>query len=218
MRPIRVLLADDHALVRAGLRKLLETLPGVEVIGEAGDGREALRLVNERRPQIALMDVSMPELNGLEAAARIARDHRHTRVLILSMHASEEYALRALRAGAAGYVLKDAAPAELELALRAVGRGEIYLSPAVASHVVGDYRRRAAEHASALDRLTPRQVEVLQLLAEGHTGKSIAQRLGCSVKTVEHHRTEVGRRLGIRDLAGLVRFALRHGLASTEAR
>jgi len=215
--PIRVLLADDHALVRAGIRSLLGTLPGVQVVGEAGDGHEALRLVETLRPRVVLMDIAMPGLNGLEATARIARDHPETRVIILSMHVSEEYAARALRAGGAGYLPKDADVRELELAIEAVARGETYLSPAVSTHVVADYRRRLAEAPDALARLTPRQREVLQLLAEGHSTKEIAFRLHVSVKTVETHRAQVMDRLDIHDLAGLVRFAVRMGLVSPDA-
>src|SRR5262249_16308603 len=142
---VRVLLADDHGLVRAGIRSLLGTLPGVEVVGEAGDGHEAVRLVGILRPQIVLMDIAMPGLNGLEATARIARDHPRTRVTLLSMHGSGEYGARALRAGGAGYLPKDAGVRELELAIEAVARGDTYLSPVVSTHVVADYRRRLTE-------------------------------------------------------------------------
>jgi DNA-binding NarL/FixJ family response regulator len=214
---VRILLADDHVLVRAGIRSLLGTLPGVEVVGEASDGQEALRLVETLRPHIVLMDIAMPGLNGLEATARIVRDHPETRVIILSMHVSEEYAARALRAGGAGYLPKDADLRELELAIQAVARGETYLSPAVSTHVVADYRRRLAEAPDVLARLTLRQREVLQLLAEGHSTKDVAFRLGVSIKTVETHRAQIMDRLDIHDLAGLVRFAVRMGLVSPDA-
>jgi DNA-binding NarL/FixJ family response regulator len=214
---IRVLLADDHLLVRAGIRSLLGTLPGVEVVGEARDGQEALLLVGTLHPDVVLMDIAMPGLNGLEATARIAREHRGTRVIILSMHVSEEYAARALRAGGAGYLPKDADVRELALAIEAVARGETYLSPTVSTHVVADYRRRLTEAPDALARLTPRQREVLQLLAEGHSTKDVAFRLGVSIKTVETHRAQLMERLDIRDLAGLVRFAVRMGLVSPDA-
>lgn len=214
---IRVLLADDHALVRAGLRSLLASMDGVEVVGEAADGHDALRLAGTLRPQVILMDIAMPGLNGLEATARITRGGaRAPRVLILSMHVSEEYAAQAFRVGAAGYVLKDAAPTELEQALRAVARGEMYLSPAVSRHVVEDYRRLLGDVPDPLARLTPRQREILQLVAEGLSTKEIAQRLPLSAKTVESHRGQLMQRLGIRDLAGLVRFAIRVGLVSPE--
>ena len=217
MTRVRVLLADDHALMRAGIRSLLGTLRGVEVVGEARDGQEALRLVETLRPHVVLMDIAMPGLNGLEATARIVRDHPETRVIILSMHVSEEYAARALRAGGAGYLPKDADLRELELAIQAVARGETYLSPAVSTHVVADYRRRLAEAPDVLARLTLRQREVLQLLAEGHSTKDVAFRLGVSIKTVETHRAQIMDRLDIHDLAGLVRFAVRMGLVSPDA-
>jgi DNA-binding NarL/FixJ family response regulator len=214
--PVRVLLADDHALVRAGIRSLLGTLSGVEVVAEAGDGHEALGLVETLRPDIVLMDIAMPGLNGLEATARIVRAHPGTRVIILSMHVSEEYGARALRAGAAGYLPKDADVRELELAIGAVARGDTYLSPAVSTHVVADYRRRLAEAPDALARLSPRQREVLQLLAEGSSTKEIAFRLKLSIKTVETHRAQIMARLDIHDLAGLVRFAVRTGLVAPD--
>ncbi|MCI0390917.1 MAG: response regulator transcription factor [Acidobacteria bacterium] len=216
MKPIRVLLADDHTLVRAGLRSLLESLPGIEVVAEAGDGREALRLVATLHPHIALMDIAMPELNGLEAAALLAKESPDTRVIILSMHASEEYVVRALRASAAGYLLKDSGIAELELAVKAVARGETYLSPLTSKHVITDYVRRIGGEASLLEQLTPRQREVLQLIAEGHSTKAIAQKLSLSVKTVETHRAQLMERLDIHDLAGLVRYAIRAGLVTPD--
>lgn len=212
-RPIRLVIAEDHVLVRAGLRSLLRQIPEVEVVGEASSGREALELVARDHPDLVLMDVSMPDLNGLEAAARIARQFPRTRTIILSMHAVEEYVHQALRAGAAGYLLKDADPSELALAVRAVARGETYLSPAVAKFVAAGFVRGGGEPSDQpLDRLTPRQREVLQLVAEGRSTKDIAQALDLSVKTVETHRAEIMRRLDIHDLAGLVRFAVRTGL------
>jgi DNA-binding NarL/FixJ family response regulator len=216
MRPIRVLLADDHALVRAGMRTLLQNLPGIEVVAEASDGREALNLIKAQRPDVVLMDITMPELNGLEATARIVKEVPGTRVIILSMHASEEYVLQALRAGAEGYLLKDADTAELELAVKAAARGEIYLSPAVSKHVIGNYVRRTGDETSSLGMLTPRQREILQLIAEGHSTKDIARTLAISVKTVETHRTQLMERLDIHDIAGLVRYALRVGLAKSD--
>jgi DNA-binding NarL/FixJ family response regulator len=217
VNPLRLLLADDHVLVRAGIRSLLGTLPGVEVIAEARDGNETLGLVETLRPDIVLMDIAMPGLNGLEATDRITRDYPKTRVIILSMHVSEEYGARALRAGASGYLPKDADVRELELAIGAVARGGTYLSPAVSTHVLADYRRRLAEAPDALARLSPRQREVLQLLAEGSSTKEIAFRLKLSIKTVETHRAQIMERLDIRDLAGLVRFAVRTGLVTPDA-
>lgn len=216
---LRILLADDHALVRAGIRSLLESLPDVEVVGEAADGHEALRLMGELRPDIALMDVSMPNLNGLEAALRAARDHPHVRIVILSMHADDAYVREALRAGAAGYLLKRADRSELELAVRAVARGETWLSPAVAKTVATAFARteQATQGRGPFDLLTPRQREILQLVAEGESTKQIAQRLRLSVKTVETHRAQIMERLGVRGVPGLVRYALRVGIVRTDS-
>jgi DNA-binding NarL/FixJ family response regulator len=217
MTLIRVLVADDHALVRAGFRVLLENIKGVQVVGEASDGHEALRLAQEVKPDLVLMDISMPGLNGLEATTRIAAEFPDVRVIILSMHANEEYVLQALRAGAAGYLLKDSDAVELELAVTSVARGETYLSPPVSKQVIADYVRLVGGEASSLDQLTPRQREVLQLIAEGHTTREIAQILSVSVKTATTHRTELMERLNIHDVAGLVRYAIRMGLVSPEA-
>jgi DNA-binding NarL/FixJ family response regulator len=214
MNPIRVLLADDHALVRAGFRSLLESL-GARVVAEASDGHAALRLIEAHRPDIVLMDVAMPELNGLEAAARAAQLYPAVKVIILSMHASAEYARRAVRAGAAGYLLKDASIAELELALNAVMRGETYLSPAVSKHIMAVYRSMDGE-TNSLDQLSPRQREVLQLIAEGHSRKEIAEKLSISVKTFDTYRAQLMQQLDIHDVAGLVRYAARMGLVRTD--
>jgi DNA-binding NarL/FixJ family response regulator len=216
MAAVRVLVADDHALFRAGVRKLLQSFEGIQVVGEAADGHEALRLSGTERPDVLLMDIGMPGLNGVEAAARLTREGPSPRVIILSMHTGEDHVLRAIRAGAAGYLLKDASPAELEAAVRAAARGEIYLSPAISRYVVDDYVRRAGGDRSPLDRLTSRQREVLQLIAEGNTTKAIATRLGLSVKTVETHRAQLMERLEARDVATLVRLAIRVGLVESE--
>jgi DNA-binding NarL/FixJ family response regulator len=212
MKPIRILLADDHTLVRAGIRSLLQELPGVHIVAEAGDGHTALALIETHQPDIAMLDIAMPGLNGLEVASRVADDFPFVRVVILSMHATEEYVLRALRAGAVGYLLKDANTAELEMAIAAVMGGETFLSPAVSRHVVEYVQRVGEAGSSSLERLTPRQREVLQLIAEGHTTQGIAQVLGISVKTVETHRAQLMERLDIHDIAGLVRYAIRVGL------
>ncbi|MCL4301221.1 MAG: response regulator transcription factor [Anaerolineae bacterium] len=211
MKPPRVLLADDHALVRAGFSSLLEKL-GVQVVGEARDGLELLRLLPVLKPDLVLMDIAMPELNGLETTLRITQEHPGVRVIILSMHATAEYARRAIRAGAAGYLLKDASAAELDLALQAVARGETFLSPRVAKLVVADY----ASHlpATPLDKLTRRQREILQLIAEGHSRKEIAARLSISVKTFDTYRAQLMEQLDIHDVPGLVRFAANAGLSS----
>jgi DNA-binding NarL/FixJ family response regulator len=213
---IRVLLTEDHWLVRASLKSLLADFAGVEVVAEAGDGREALELVAKHRPTLVLMDISMPGLNGLEATRRIVKEHADVRVVVLSMHTSEDYVLQALRAGASGYVLKGSAPRELELAIDAVARGEIFLSPQISRHVIDAFLNRTGDQASSLEQLTPRQREILQLIAEGKSNKEIAQLLDASVKTIESHRASLMERLDIHDLAGLVRYAIRHGLVSPD--
>jgi DNA-binding NarL/FixJ family response regulator len=215
MKQIKVLLAEDHTLVRAGIRALVQKLEEVEVIAEAGDGREAIRLIETHHPDVVLMDIAMSGLNGLEATARITKEFPNVRVIILSMHANEEYVLQALRAGAVGYLLKDAGTAELELAIRSVAREETYLSPAISKHVVSDYVRRMGGEPSSLERLTRRQREILQLIAEGHSTQEIAQMLSISVKTVETHRSQLMERLDIHDVASLVRYAIRVGLVTT---
>lgn len=217
MRNTRVLLADDHQLVRAGLHALIDKLPGFEVVGEAGDGREAVQQAAALQPDLILMDVLMPELDGVDATAQLAAVAPHTRVLMLSMNADPQHVLRALQGGAAGYVLKNTSPTELEFAMRAVARGETYLSPAVSRHVIEGYVRRADVPANPLDRLTPRQREVLQLIAEGATTKEIARKLKIGQKTAETHRTQLMQELDIHDIAGLVRFAIRHGLISSDS-
>jgi DNA-binding NarL/FixJ family response regulator len=218
---IRVALADDHNLVRAGIRALLERLPGVEVVGEASDGREALALVVREKPDIALLDIGMPELNGLEAAPRIAREAPRTRVVILSMHADEKHVAQALQLGVAGYVLKDSCADELPVLVRAVMRGETYLSPGISKQVVEALKARmsgAPQGDPALpDPLTARQREILQLVAEGKSTKEIAATLNLSVKTVETHRMQIMNRLQIRDVAGLVRYAIRAGLITADS-
>lgn len=216
MSTMRVLLADDHTLVRAGIRSLLEAVPGVEVVAETGDGREALELVAKHRPDVALLDIGMPGLNGLEVAKRISRESPRTRIVILSMHADANYVNQALRAGVSGYLLKGAAVSELPLALRAVTRGETYLTPRVSRQVVEGFLREGEEDAGPLEGLTKRQSEILQLIAEGRSTREIAALLKVSTKTVETHRTRLMDRLDIHDVPGLVRFAIRAGLVSPE--
>jgi DNA-binding NarL/FixJ family response regulator len=209
-RPIRVLLADDHELFRAGIRALLQTLDGIEIVAEASNGREVLQLCKAHHVDVILMDIMMPQLNGLEATARLPAISPQTRTIILSMNANEEYVLQALRCGAAGYLLKNISPSELEQAVRAVARGDTYLSAAISKHVITAYLQRAGgEKISHFDRLTPRQREVLQLVAEGYTSKEIARKLSLSVKTVEMHRSQLMAALDIHDIAGLVRYAIR---------
>jgi len=217
VKPIRVILADDHTLVRAGIRALLEKIPGVEVVAEADDGREVLDLVRRHRPDVVLMDITMPGLNGLEAAARLAKEFPEARVLILSMHNNEEYYWRALKAGAAGYLLKKAATTELATALQRVALGEIYLSQEISKRLVKKIPGEGiADRKSPLEQLTGRQREILQLIAEGQNTKGIAELLKVSPKTVEYHRMKLMAGLNVHDIPGLVRFALRVGLIPQE--
>lgn len=215
MAALRILLVDDHALVRAGMRSLLRDIADVEVVAEASDGAEALTAAERERPDVVLMDIAMKGMNGLEAAARLRERQPEAKIIILSMHTSEEYVLLALRAGAAAYLIKDSATSELELALKCVMRGETYLSPAISRQVVDGYVQRVGVSSSP-DPLTPRQREVLKRVAEGRSTKEIAFDLNLSVKTVETHRAQIMDRLGIRDVAGLVRYAMRTGLVPPE--
>lgn len=214
MTLMRILLADDHVLVRAGLKKLIESLSEFAVVGEASDGLELLALTEKLQPQLVLMDIAMPGLNGLEATARLVKTWPDIRVLILSMHQNEEYVRQALRNGASAYLLKDAAPMELELALAAVMRNETYLSPAVSKGVMNDYVQRLRQEEQPGVALSPRQREVLQLIAEGLSTKDIARRLDLSVKTVETHRTGLMKQLNVHEVTGLVRYALKLGMVS----
>ena len=216
-KPIRILLADDHDLLRAGLRALLHTIPGFEVVAEAGNGREALHLVKEHSPNVVLMDIVMPEMNGLDATARITACFPKVRVIVLSMHAGEESVLPALRAGATGYLVKNVSPSEFEQAIRSVAQGETYLCSSVARHVVSAYLGKKGDDKSSLERLTPRQREILQLVEEGHSAKEIALKLNLGVRTVEAYRTQVMEALEIHDIAGLVRYAIRMGLITPDA-
>jgi DNA-binding NarL/FixJ family response regulator len=217
---ITVLLADDHALMRAGLRALLAQVAACEIVAEAADGIDASRLIRQLQPTVALVDLTMPGLSGLDVIARAVREAPDTRCLALSMHTAENYVLEALRAGAAGYVVKDSAPEELAAAIRSVAGGGTHLSPAITARLGPDLleqlRSSGGETPRPLDQLTPRQRQILQLVAEGHSTRRIADRLSISVKTVETHRAQIMERLGIRDVAGLTRYALRNGLISAE--
>ena len=215
---MRIVLADDHVLVRAGMRALLERIEGVSVVAEAGNGREAASLANELAPDVVVMDISMKELNGIEATGLIKAQAPGVRVIIVSMHTTEDYVVRAMRAGADGYLVKDAAPLELRMALDALARGEVFVSSRVSAHLVAGLRVAQAEGGpkESLDGLTARQKEILQMIAEGRTTKEIAFALGVSVKTVETHRAAIMERLGIRDVAGLVVHAIRAGLISID--
>ncbi len=216
MKPLRLLLADDHTLVRAGLRALLDGIEGISVVAEANNGEEAVALAAQHQPDIALLDITMPGMNGLQAAERILRDLPDTRVLILSMHASEEYVTQALKLGVSGYLLKDAATLELQAALEAVASGATYLSPRITSQVLQSTGLRQPE-APGQAALTARQLEVLKLLALGRSIKEIAFDLQLSPKTVETYRAQIMDRLGIHDLASLVRYAIRNGLIDANA-
>lgn len=209
---IRVLLVEDHELVRAGIRSLLDSSSGIEVVGEASDGREALRKVREIPVDVVVMDVTMPGLNGLEATARMRKAHPDIKILILSMYANEEYIIQALRQGAVGYLIKDSAAPELEKAINTVARGEYFLSGDDAKERLEKYLEGSKALQNPLDRLTPRQREILQLVVEGRKTREIAEILSVSVKTVETHRAQLMDRLGIHDVAGLVRYAIRIGL------
>lgn len=208
-RPIRVLLADDHAVVRQGFRLILSSQEGIEVICEAGNGREAVELAVRHRPDVAVIDVSMPELNGIEATRRILEQCPQTRILALSMHKDAVYVREILRAGARGYILKDSVDAEFVQAIRALSRGEGYLSPAVSGAVLDDYRRHVSD---PVDLLTTREREVLQLIAEGKTNKEIANLLDLSVYTVDAHRGKIMEKLNMHSVTDLVRFAIRKGI------
>ena len=217
---IRVLLADDHVMMRAGLQRLIGDFEGFEIIGEAANGHETLQLVEKHHPNVVLLDLLMPGLNGLDAIARIRQSFPDVRVLVLSMHSAEEYVLKALRNGAHGYLVKSDSPTELELALRAVSAGEAYLSSAVSKHVISGYVNRVSSgnlDDSSWGRLAPRLRDVLQLVAEGNTTKQIAIKLELSPKTVETYRTQLMQALRINDVAGLVRYAVGKGLVTVES-
>jgi DNA-binding NarL/FixJ family response regulator len=191
---------------------MLQSLGNIEIVAESGDGREALDLIRTHRPDVALVDITMPSLTGIEVARRVAEEMPTVRVIILSMHTSEDYIARAIRAGVSGYLLKTADPVELELALRAAINREMYLSPAVSKQLVEDYARRIGSEENVDEQLTSRQREILQLIAEGKSTKDIAVALNLSVKTVETHRSDLMERLGIHNVPGLVRFAIRAGI------
>ncbi len=215
---VRILLADDHTLMRQGLRALLLSQPGVEVVGEAGDGRTTVQLADELHPDVVIMDISMPDLNGIEATRQVVSQSGQTRVVALSMHSDRRFVTQVLRAGASGYLLKDCAFEELARAIRAVLAGQTYLSPGIAGPVVEDYLRQlSGADAKAASDLSSREREILQLLAEGHASKEIATQLNLSVKTVDHHRRRVMDKIGARGLADLTKYAIREGLTSPEA-
>ena len=209
LKRIRILLAYDHAVVRQGFRMILSSHPDLEIVGEAGNGREAVELAATLRPDVVVMDVAMPELNGIEATRRLTAENPHIRVVALSMHKDSVYVREILRAGARGYLLKDSVAADLVSAVRAVAAGEGYLSPAVSDAVLDDYRRHVT---NPIDLLTSREREVLQMLAEGKTNKEIAGVLNLSVYTVDAHRGRIMEKLNVHSINELVRFAVRNGL------
>jgi two-component system, NarL family, response regulator NreC len=209
MKRIRILLADDHAVVRQGFKMILSAQPDMEIVGEAGNGREAIELAESLKPDIVVMDVAMPELNGIEATRRLSTSSPHARVIALSMHKDNVYVREILRAGARGYLLKDSVAADVVSAIRAVARGESYLSPAVSNAVLDDYRKHVT---NPIDLLSSREREVLQMLAEGKTNKEIAVVLNLSVYTVDAHRGRIMEKLNVHSINELVRFAVRNGL------
>jgi DNA-binding NarL/FixJ family response regulator len=216
MKPIRALLADDHTIVRAGIRSLLEKQPGLQVVAEAADGRQALALAATHQPDIVLLDIGMPGLNGLETTVRLRQAVPSARIIILSMHANEEYVVQALQAGASGYILKQSAIDDLGAAIKNVLAGQTYLCPTLAARLPGATAARSDLPRSPLQTLTPRQREILQLIAERKNTKEIAGLLGLSPKTVEFHRAQLMERLHIFDVPGLVRYAIQSGVTPAE--
>ncbi len=214
MAKIKVLIADDHTIVREGVRMILAKERDIEVVGEAGDGRQALDLVDRLRPEVIIMDLSMPEMGGIEATKHVKERHPAVNVLALTMHEDESYVFQLLRAGASGYVLKRAAAQDLVQAVRAAARGEAFLYPSITRKVVEDYLKRVeqGEERERYDGLTEREREVLTLIAQGLTNQQIAQKLFISIKTVQTHRAHILEKLGLHDRTELVRYAIRKGL------
>lgn len=213
---LRIVLADDHGLFRAGLKSLLEEDPEIEIVGETGNGREAVRLCRELSPDIIIMDVTMPELNGIEASRQLTAECPGTKVIAVSMHSSRRFVVAMLRAGAVGYLLKDAASEELFTALSVVRADQVYLSPSIASVVVEKILDPSGDETTIASPLTPREKEVLQLLVEGRRASETADRLHVSVKTIQTHRRNIMDKLNLHNLAELTRYAMREGLISAE--
>ena len=210
------MLADDHGLVRAGIRALIQEIEGVQVVAEASNGQEALSLIETQQPDLVLLDITMPGPNGFEVLEQVAKQFPNTRVIVLTVHEAEEYVVRSLHAGAVGYLPKSAAGAELELAIRAVAGEATYISPEISKRIFLEHSRGAVAGHGSVAELTPRQHEVLRMIAEGQTTKAIARTLNISAKTVEAHRAQLMERLNIHDIAGLVRYAIRMGLVKME--
>jgi DNA-binding NarL/FixJ family response regulator len=211
---IRILVVDDHTILRVGLRMMLNAQPDIEVIGEASDGNQAVSEAMRLVPDVILMDIAMPDCNGIEATRQVKRLQPETRILVLTMHENEEYLFQVLRAGASGYILKEAADTELITAIRTVSSGRFYLSPSAQSIMVGDYlqRVRSGEERDSYSALTEREREILKLVAEGYTNNQIAERLTISPKTVDTHRTHIMDKLNLHSRAELVKYAMRRGL------
>lgn len=213
---LRIVLADDHLLVRSGMKSLIENLGDYEVVGEAQDGHEALRIIEALQPDLVMMDISMPNLNGLDATARALKQNPNLKVIMLSMHANKRYVVEAMRAGASGYLLKHCPAEELARAIRVIAQGGKYLTPELSEAVIDHLRGTAKNSMDEEVQLTTRQREVLQLVVEGLSSREIAQLLGLSIRTVDAHRAEIMARLDIHDLSGLIRYAMTVGLASEE--
>ena len=213
---VRIVLADDHNVLRAGLKSLLERQRDFQVVGEAGDGRELLRLVEELTPDVVITDIGMPRLNGTEATSQIAAKYPKTRVIVLSMHSDEAYVLRALKSGARGYLVKESAEADLMTAVRTVHAGKAFFSPSVSALLVEDYVRQMQDRGveDSYELLSPREREVLQLIAEGRSNKDIAQSLGVSVYTVETHRGNILQKLNLHSVPEIILYAVRKGVIS----
>lgn len=216
MITISILLADDHTVMRSGLRVLLERQPGMEVVGEAADGRQAIEMAEALCPAVAVLDIAMPNLNGIEATRQISAKSLRTAVIILSMHADESYVLRALKAGAKGYLLKDAPESDLISAIRAVHEGKAYFSPAISRMLVDDYMRQLQHRGveDSYELLTDREREVLQLLAEGRSNKEVASYLKLSLYTIETHRSNILQKLNLHGTPELILYAVRKGIVS----
>ncbi|TAK33154.1 MAG: response regulator transcription factor [Chloroflexota bacterium] len=209
---IRIVVADDHAIVREGIRLILQSQSDLEVVGEAATGREAIDLVAQHRPDLVLMDLAMPDLNGMEATLAIKSQHPEVQVLVLTMHDSQEQFYKMLQAGASGYVLKGSNKNDLLGAIRVVAEGGVFLHPMLANRLIRDYLHRAGSDGAPSDQLTEREETVLRLIAEGHTSREIAETLVISPSTVERHRASIMSKLGLHSRADLVKYAIRHGI------
>ncbi|OPX17614.1 hypothetical protein BXT86_05570 [candidate division WOR-3 bacterium 4484_100] len=208
-----LIIADDHAIIRDGLRRIIEEVPGYKVVGEASDGLQTVRMVRKLNPDLLILDISMPNLRGIEAITKIRKFNKQVKILILTMHKSEDYAYECLKAGAQGYILKEDADDELITAIQTLRKGQIYLSSSLSDNVIRELlRRRKTQDRSKFELLTTREREVLKMIAEGNSNKKIAEKLGISIRTVEHHRLRISKKLGFNNITELVKFAIRVGL------